>query len=72
MRDVLTELQARRPTAHLICTIDLERLTDCDQQLLITQLGQATRPGVEQLKEQLALQGRPVLGWLLLSPGRGS
>lgn len=72
MRAILTELQAQRPTAHLICTIDLERLTDCDQQLLITQLGQATRTGLEHLKEQLALQGRPVLGWLLLSPARGS
>ena len=39
-----------------------------DTQILVSSLGVAQRRALQQLREQLALQGTPVAGWLLIDP----
>ena len=39
-----------------------------DTQLLVTSPGAARRRALQQLREQLALQGTPMVGWLLIDP----
>jgi hypothetical protein len=45
---------------------DLLSTRSCNTQLLITAAGAASREQLRQLREQLALQGTPVAGWVLL------
>ena len=52
----------------LIVTRDLLASRGCDTQLLVTAPGTAQRQQLQKLREQLALQGTPLAGWLLLDP----
>jgi len=60
-------LRQQLPAAQLHCGTDLLAAGRCDQQLVITAPGAATRPQLAQLRQQLELQGRPLTGWLLLT-----
>ena len=59
--------QALGPHRELLISHDLLATRDCRTQLLITALGAAKREQLRQLQEQLALQGSPVAGWVLLN-----
>ena len=52
----------------LLVTRDLIASRDCSCQLLVTASGACKRQELQQLREQLALQGTPVAGWLLIDP----
>lgn len=52
----------------LVVTNDLLESRDCSTQVLVTAPGAAQRQQLQQLREQLALQGSPVEGWLLIDP----
>lgn len=52
----------------LLVTRDLIASRDCSNQLLVTAPGACKRQELQQLREQLALQGSPVAGWLLIDP----
>ena len=52
----------------LLVTRDLLASRNCSSQLLITTPGVCRRQQLQQLREQLALQGSPVVGWLLIDP----
>lgn len=52
----------------LLVTRDLIASRDCSSQLLVTAPGSCKRQQLQQLREQLALQGAPVAGWLLIDP----
>ena len=47
---------------------DLRQTSRCATQLLVTSRGVATRTQLAQLRQQLALQGTPLAGWVLLDP----
>lgn len=53
---------------ELLVGCDLLRSSNCSTQLLFTAPGAPQRQHLQQLREQLALQGTPVAGWLLLDP----
>ena len=52
----------------LLVTRDLIASRDCSNQLFVTAPGACKRQQLQQLREQLALQGTPVAGWLLIDP----
>ena len=52
----------------LVVTEDLLFCRDFSTQVLVTAPGAAQRQQLQQLREQLALQGTPVAGWLLIDP----
>jgi len=52
----------------LIVSRDLLTTRNANTQLLLTAPGAAKREQLRQLSEQLALQGRPLAGWVLLDP----
>ncbi len=52
----------------LLVTRDLLTSHNCSTQLLLTSPGAAQRQQLQQLREQLALQGTPLAGWLLIDP----
>ena len=52
----------------LLISSDLVNSRNCSTQLLITAPGAAQRQQFQQLREQLALQGTPLAGWLLIDP----
>lgn len=62
---VLRDALGDRP---LVVTKDLLASRDCSTQILVTAHGAAQRQQLQQLREQLALQGTPVAGWLLIDP----
>ena len=51
---------------ELVISRDLLTTRACSTQLLLTAPGAAKREQLRQLREQLALQGTPVVGWVLL------
>lgn len=51
---------------ELLISDDLLVTRTCNTQLLLTAPGAAKREQLRQLREQLALQGTPVAGWVLL------
>ncbi|MCX5926789.1 MAG: Wzz/FepE/Etk N-terminal domain-containing protein [Cyanobium sp. LacPavin_0920_WC12_MAG_63_22] len=59
-------LQQATPGAQVLCTSDLVEAGTCQAQLLVARPGAITRPQLDALRQQLQLQGRPSLGWLLL------
>ena len=59
-------LQQATPGAQVLCTSDLVAAGTCQAQLLVARPGAITRPELDALRQQLQLQGRPSLGWLLL------
>ena len=59
-------LQQATPGAQVLCTSDLVAAGTCQAQLLVARPGAITRPQLDALRQQLQLQGRPTLGWLLL------
>jgi len=52
----------------LLVTRDLIASRHSSNQLLVTAPGACKRQKLQQLREQLALQGTPVAGWLLIDP----
>ena len=52
----------------LVVTNSLLASRDCSTQVLITTPGAVKRQRLLQLREQLALQGTPVAGWLFIDP----
>ncbi len=62
---VLRDALGDRP---LVVTNDLLESRDCSIQVLVTAPGAAQRQQLQQLCEQLALQGTPLAGWLLIDP----
>ena len=58
--------QALGPQRELLISRDLLATRACSTQLLLTAPGAAKREQLRQLREQLALQGTPVAGWVLL------
>ena len=58
--------QTLEPQRELLISRDLLATRDCSTQLLLTAPGAAKREQLRQLREQLALQGTPVAGWVLL------
>ena len=59
--------QALGPQKELLISSDLLTTRACSTQLLITAPGAAKHETIRQLSEQLTLQGRPVVGWVLLN-----
>jgi polysaccharide biosynthesis transport protein len=59
-------LQQATPGAQVLCTSDLVAAGTCQAQLLVARPGAITRQQLDALRQQLQLQGRPTLGWLLL------
>ena len=59
-------LQQATPSAQVLCTSDLVEAGTCQAQLLVARPGAITRQQLDALGQQLQLQGRPSLGWLLL------
>ena len=51
---------------ELVISRDLLTTRACSTQLLLTAPGAAKREQLRQLRDQLALQGTPVVGWVLL------
>ena len=58
--------QALGPHRELLISRNLLATRACSTQLLLTSPGAAKREKLRQLREQLALQGIPVAGWVLL------
>ena len=58
--------QALSDDRELLISCDLLTTRACSTQLLLTAPGAAKREQLRQLREQLALQGTPVAGWVLL------
>ena len=61
--------QALGPKRELLISRNLLTTRTCSTQLLLAAPGAANREQLRQLKEQLALQGAPVVGWVLLDTG---
>ena len=59
-------LQLSLGNKKLIVTDDLIISRDCSTQVLVTTPGAVQRQQLQQLRKQLALQGTPLAGWLLL------
>jgi uncharacterized protein involved in exopolysaccharide biosynthesis len=59
-------LQQATPGAQVLNTSDLVAAGTCQAQLLVARPGAITRPQLDALGQQLQLQSRPSLGWLLL------
>ena len=72
VEQLLAGLRQTMPHTEILCSADLVAAAACDQQLLLTSPGAATRQQLASLRQQLELQGRPVTGWLLLIPLRAA
>jgi succinoglycan biosynthesis transport protein ExoP len=59
-------LQQAIGNRELKITTDLLASRDCSHQLLLASPGGANRLQLEHLKMRLALQGKPLAGWVLL------
>ena len=60
------ELRRALKGRELIVSTDLRETSRCATQLLVTSQGVATRTQLSQLRQKLALQGKPLAGWVLL------
>ncbi|CRY91214.1 Uncharacterized protein involved in exopolysaccharide biosynthesis [Synechococcus sp. WH 8103] len=71
-QDQLDQLQQALAEAlgsrKLFVTQNLLASRDCSIQLLVAAPGACKRQELQELREQLALQGTPVAGWLLIDP----
>ena len=61
-----TTLQSALTGRSLLISKDLVKTRRCDTQVLVVQPGGCNRNQLAQLQQSLALQGKPVAGWLLL------
>ena len=59
-------LQQAMGNRQLQVTRDLLTSRNCSTQVLVTATGASQRQQLQQLKEQLSLQGTPLAGWLLI------
>ena len=59
-------LQQATPGAQVLCSSDLVAAGACQAQLLVARPGAITRQQLDALRQQLQLQGKPAVGWLLL------
>ena len=59
-------LQQAIGNRELTITSDLLQSRECSHQLLVASPGAANRLQLEHLKMRLALQGKPLAGWVLL------
>jgi len=57
---------------HLLVGSDLLASRNCSTQLLVTAAGAPQRQQLQQLRKQLALQGTPLAGWLLIDSELGA
>ena len=62
------ELKRALNGRKLIVSTDLRETSRCATQLLVTSPGIVTRNQLSQFRQKLALQGTPLLGWVLLDP----
>ena len=62
------ELRRALGGRELMVSSDLRQTSRCATQLLLTSPGAATRIQLSQLRQELALQGTPLAGWVLLDP----
>ena len=62
------ELKRALAERELLVSTDLRQTSQCATQLLLTSRGVATRIQLSQLRQKLALQGTPIVGWVLLDP----
>ena len=62
------ELRRALRNRELLVSTNLRQTSQCGTQLLVTAQGVATRTELSQLRQKLALQGRPLAGWVLLDP----
>ena len=69
LEQVQALLQAPLPTTKLQVAANLLEAERCEQQLLITAAGAPSRRDLADLRQQLDLQAKPLLGWLLLETG---
>lgn len=53
---------------ELLVTRDLLNSSNCSTQLLVTSPGGSNRQQLQQLREKLALQAKPLAGWLMIDP----
>jgi hypothetical protein len=68
--EVLEPLRQALATAwgHTVITsADLVHTRACTTQLLVASPGTATRQQLKMLRQDLHLQGSPLLGWILIS-----
>jgi len=65
LKQALVEALGNR---KLLVSRDLLASRTCSTQLLVTAPGAPQRQQLQQLREQLALQGTPLAGWLLIDP----
>ena len=62
------ELSRALQGKELLLSTNLRQTSQCATQLLVTSPGVATRMQISQLREELALQGTPLAGWILFDP----
>ena len=62
------ELKRAVKGRELLVSTDLRQTSRCGIQLLVTSKGVTTRAQLLQLRQELALQGTPLAGWILLDP----
>ena len=68
LRAFSEELSRALEGRELLVSTDLRQTSRCATQLLLTSQGVATRIQLSQLRQELALQGTPLAGWVLLDP----
>ena len=66
LEQLSTALRASLGNREVVISNDLLVTRNVSSQLLVTAAGVAQRRTLQQLREQLALQGTPVAGWLLI------
>ncbi|CAK6687311.1 GumC family protein [Synechococcus sp. CBW1107] len=66
LQTLLSLFQSCMPNARLMVATNLLEAESCEHQLLITASGWPNRQELASLKQQVALQTRKPLGWLLL------
>ena len=66
LHTLLSLFQSCMPNARLMVATNLLEAESCEHQLLITASGWPNRQELASLKQQVALQTRKPLGWLLL------
>ena len=68
LRAFSAELKRALEGRELLVSTDLRQTSRCTTQLLLTSRGAATRTQLSQLRQELALQGTPLAGCVLIDP----
>ena len=66
LENIQTCLKLSLGARPLVVTDDLLASRGCSTQILVVSPGAAQRQQLQQLRKQLALQGTPLAGWLLI------